>query len=94
MLNTIYNLPTFCKQYYTFTTHHSILPFITFIVFNQNSRHIFVETKTKDMNETIKQLELIKEFYINQGDWTSANQITLAIDVAENYYFTLKQNEQ
>lgn len=46
------------------------------------------------MNETIKQLELIKEFYINQGDWISANQITLAIDVAENYYFTTKQNEQ
>lgn len=46
----------------------------------------------KNMNETIKQLELIKEFYLEQGDWISANQITLAIDVAEDYYFTLKQN--
>jgi hypothetical protein len=46
------------------------------------------------MNETIKQLELIKEFYLEQGDWISANQITLAIDVAENYYFTLKLNAQ
>jgi hypothetical protein len=53
-----------------------------------------LKQKTKDMNETIKQLELIKEFYIEKGDWTSANQITLAIDVAENYYFTTKQNEQ
>jgi hypothetical protein len=46
------------------------------------------------MNETIKQLEIIKEFYLNQGDWISANQITLAIDVAENYYFTIKLNAQ
>ena len=46
------------------------------------------------MNETIKQLELIKEFYLEQWDWISANQITLAIDVAKNYYFTLKLNEQ
>ena len=46
------------------------------------------------MNETIKQLELIKEFYLEQGDWISSNQITLAIDVAENYQFTLKQNAQ
>jgi hypothetical protein len=46
------------------------------------------------MNETIKQLELIKEFYLEQGDWISANQINLAIDVAEDYYFTLKQNAQ
>jgi hypothetical protein len=53
-----------------------------------------LKQKTKDMNETIKQLELIKEFYIEKGDWISANQITLAIDVSENYYFTLKQNEQ
>jgi hypothetical protein len=78
----------------TFTTHQVILPFITFIVFNQNSRHIFVETKTKDMNETIKQLEIILGYYIEKGDWISANQITLAIDVAENYYFTTKQNKQ
>ena len=43
------------------------------------------------MNETIAELELIKSFYIMEGDWDSANQITLAIDVAENYYFILKQ---
>ena len=43
------------------------------------------------MNDTIKELETIKAFYIEQGDWMSANQITLAIDVAENYYFTTKK---
>ena len=43
------------------------------------------------MNETILQLEKIKAFYIEQGDWDSANQITLAIDVTEDYYFTIKQ---
>jgi acyl carrier protein len=43
------------------------------------------------MNETIQELETIKSFYIQDGDWDSANQITLAIDVIENYYFTIKQ---
>jgi hypothetical protein len=43
------------------------------------------------MNDTIKELETIKAYYIQEGDWDSANQITLAIDVAENYYFTIKQ---
>jgi hypothetical protein len=42
-------------------------------------------------NETIKELKTIKSFYISDGDWDSANQITLAIDVIENYYFILKQ---
>ena len=46
------------------------------------------------MNETIKELETIKAYYIGQGDWDSANQITLAIDVIENYYFTIKQQER
>jgi len=44
------------------------------------------------MNETIQELELIKSFYIQEGDWDSANQITLAIDCIENYYFTIKQS--
>jgi hypothetical protein len=43
------------------------------------------------MNETIKELEKIKAFYIEQGDWVSANQITLAIDVAQDYYFITKE---
>jgi hypothetical protein len=43
------------------------------------------------MNETVKELELIKDYYILNGDWDSANQITLAIDVIEDYYFTIKQ---
>jgi len=42
--------------------------------------------------KTIEELEKIKDFYINQNDWTSANQIQLAIDVIEDYYFTTKQN--
>jgi hypothetical protein len=46
------------------------------------------------MNETIKELETIKAYYIQEGDWDSANQITLAIDVAENYYFILKQQNR
>ena len=46
------------------------------------------------MNKTIKELETIKAYYIKDGDWDSANQITLAIDVIENYYFTIKQQER
>ena len=41
--------------------------------------------------KTIEELEKIKEFYINQNDWTSANQIQLAIDIATDYYFITKQ---
>ena len=46
------------------------------------------------MEDTIKELEIIKTFYMNEGDWDSANQITLAIDVIENYYFTIKQQQR
>tara|TARA_R110000868_G_scaffold279203_1_gene539256 strand:- start:9115 stop:9249 length:135 start_codon:yes stop_codon:yes gene_type:complete len=42
------------------------------------------------MNQTILELEKIKEFYINQNDWDSVNQIQLAIDVATDYYFITK----
>jgi hypothetical protein len=46
------------------------------------------------MNDTIQELEVIKAFYVMEGDWDSANQITLAIDVIENYYFTIKQQNR
>lgn len=45
------------------------------------------------MKDTIKELKLIKAFYIKEGDWDSANQITLAMDVIINYYHTVKEDE-
>jgi hypothetical protein len=34
----------------------------------------------------IEELEKIKEFYIEKGDWISANQVELSIDVVKDYY--------
>ena len=40
--------------------------------------------------KTIEELEKIKAHYIELEQWDNANQIQLAIDVIEDYYYTTK----